>query len=755
MKRILWVFAPLFGLFADVLSAQPQMFQRLSYPVEINGSNLKYPFAGGFNAPQFSEADLNHDGIQDLVVFDRSGNSLQTFLNHGTANTVDYTYAPEFACYFPEMIDYVVMRDFNKDGAADIFTSSIAQGRQEIQAYKGYYDGNVLKFTPYQFSQPGCALCDPLYVYYPDEDQPGNWNNLPINPGDIPAFDDINGDGDIDIVTFEAAAGGYVWLLENQSVELGLGLDVMRFRLVTQCWGGFYESGMDECYCDLGTSVGCCYPCLAGAADERNLHPGSTLLTYDQDGDGDKEIVLGDVSFSCLNYLENGGNNNSAWMTSQQSNFPAYDVPAHLNVFPAAFYVDLDNDGKKDLIASPNNPTIGEDQKNVWFYKNTGTNNVQHFELQQKDLFTKDMIDIGTVAHPALADVNGDGLIDLVVGNYGYFTPGVAVNARLFLFLNTGTPTQPQFKLTDSDWLGMSEFTTGDYDFAPAFGDIDGDGALDVVVGSNIGGFYCYRNQAGPDEPMNLTRDFDIMWVQMDVVGSVSTPVIYDLDQDGLVDIIAGERTGYINYFKNNGSSNEPLFPATPTIGKVGQIDTRTPIDAAGYAAPTIVQTQDGPILVTGAQSGQLEAYFIGQDLSATFTATDLKWGNVDAGHRSHPALADLDSDGILEMVVGNYRGGLDVYRTVLQDCSTGVQTPDPLAPTLKISPNPSANWAKLEWPGKSGQWRSFNALGQLVDTGDLGGGISYINVQSWPSGIYMIEVVSGNLREVGKLVRK
>jgi hypothetical protein len=166
------------------------------------------------------------------------------------------------------------------------------------------------------------------------------------------------------------------------------------------------------------------------------------------------------------------------------------------------------------------------------------------------------------------------------------------------------------------------------------------------------------------------------------------------------------------------------------------------------------VQTQDGPILVTGAQSGQLEAYFIDQDLATTFTPTDLKWGNVDVGHRSHPALADLDSDGILEMVVGNYRGGLDVYKTVLQDCSTGVVTPDPLASTLKISPNPTANWAKLEWPGKSGQWRSFNALGQLVDTGDLGGGISYINVQDWPSGIYMIEVAAGNMREAGKLVR-
>ena len=733
--------------------AQIQTFERLSYPVEVNGVSLKYPFLGGLNTPQFSEADLNHDGIQDLVVFDRAGNSLHTFLNSGTPHTVDYTYAPEFTCFFPVLIDYVVMRDFNKDGAADIFTASIAAGRQEIQAYKGYYDGNILKFTPYLFQLPGCTICDPLYIHYPDEDMPGDWNNLPVNKGDIPAFDDINGDGDMDVVTFEAAAGGHIWLLENQSVELGLGLDDMRFRLVTQCWGGMYESGLESCYCDLAPTPDCCAPCAIGDADDRNLHPGSTLMTYDHEGDGDKEIVLGDVSFSCLNYLENGGSNTHAWMTSQQTNFPEYNVPLDLAVFPAAYYLDMNNDGKKDLVVAPNNPTIGEDRKNVWYYENTASAG-HYFEFRQRDLFTENMVDIGTMSHPAFADVNGDGLTDLVVGNYGYYSGGVAVNARLFLFLNTGTPTLPQFRLADSDWLGMSEFTTGDYDFSPTFGDLDGDGALDVVVGSNIGGLYCYRNQAGPDEPMNLIRDFNVMWVQMDVVGSVSTPFIYDLDQDGLVDLVVGERTGYVNFFRNNGSSTEPIFPAIPTYGKVGQIDTRTLEDAAGYCAPVIIQTQDGPIMVVGTQGGHLEAYFVAQNLEDPYPPTDLKWGNIDLGSRSHPAIADLDSDGKLEMVVGNYRGGLSLFKTELTDCSTSVITPNPLPSTLKISPNPTSNWAKIEWPGKSGTWRAFNTLGQAIGNASIDGGLSFIDVKNWPSGLYTIEVLSGKQREVGKLVR-
>jgi hypothetical protein len=755
MMRKIWAKACCLIFLSVPSFAQEMQFQLLNYPVTINNVLLKYPFVGGFNNPQLSEADLNNDGILDLVIFDRAGDNLQTFLNNGTANTVDYIHAPEYACHFPVMQEYLVMRDFNQDGAYDIFTSSVAPGRQDIQVYRGYFENNALKFTSYIFNIPGCSGCDPLYIHYPDEDQPGNWNNLPINPGDIPAFDDINGDGDIDIITFEASAGGYVWLLENQSVEMGLGLDNLRFRLETQCWGGFYESGAEECYCDLGSTPDCCAPCAVGGADDRgNLHPGSTIMTFDQEGDGDKEVVLGDVSYSCLNYLENGGTNTKAWMNVQQIDFPSYDEPVYLNVFPAAFYLDLNNDGKKDMIAAPNNPTIGEDRSNIWFYKNTATTG-HHFELQAKNEITREMIDLGTVAHPAFADVNGDGLTDLVVGNYGFFTPGVAVNARLTLFVNTGTPTAPQFELADSDWLGMSEFTTGDYDFSPTFGDIDSDGALDVIVGSNIGGVYCYRNSAGPGEAMVLTRDQDVMWVLMDVVGSVSTPFLYDVDQDGLIDLLIGERTGFVNYFRNNGTATEPLFPAVPTFGKVGQIDTRLPVDAAGYCAPVVVQTEDGALLVCGAQGGQLEAYFFSPNIEETFVPTDLNWGNIDVGSRSHPALADLDNDGILEMVVGNTRGGLTMYKTVLKDCTTSVVTPQPKSPALKIGPNPAADRVKMEWPGKSGQWRAYNALGQLVASGALEAGVAYLSARNWPSGMYLMEVIAGQERATGKLVRQ
>ncbi|MFM8488673.1 MAG: T9SS type A sorting domain-containing protein, partial [Bacteroidota bacterium] len=195
---------------------------------------------------------------------------------------------------------------------------------------------------------------------------------------------------------------------------------------------------------------------------------------------------------------------------------------------------------------------------------------------------------------------------------------------------------------------------------------------------------------------------------------------------------------------------------AVPEIGRVGQVDARTPFDAAGYCAPAIIQTTDGPLLLIGTQGGHLEAYFISQNLQDTFFLTDARWGGLDVGNRSHPALADLDSDGILEMALGNARGGLTIYKTVLQDCSVSATEPPASGPELKISPNPVLQWARIEWQGHSNaSWRAFNALGQLTAEGKLDASTGYLDVKTWPSGVYFIEAVSGRERQSGRLVKQ
>lgn len=287
---------------AVVSAQQLQMFQRLTAPVFKTGVELEYPFAGGLNNPQFSPADLNNDGIQDLVIFDRGGNVVLTFLNRGIPGETSYKFVPEYACFFPKLVDFVLLRDFNQDGAADIFCSSIPDGSQEMQIFQGYFDNNVLKFVPYKFDYPGCDYCDPYEIWYPSLSGPGNWSNLPVSKSDIPSVDDIDGDGDLDLVTFAAGNTTNLWMLRNESVEMGYGLDSLIYRVVDNCWGRFYENGMEGCRARLSCHPDSCGPCSfefkAVAESREERHPGATVLTYDQEGDGDKDLIWGNISRS-------------------------------------------------------------------------------------------------------------------------------------------------------------------------------------------------------------------------------------------------------------------------------------------------------------------------------------------------------------------------------------------------------------------------------------------------------------------------
>ena len=85
----------------------------------IDGSDtLTNPWTGGFNAVQISKMDLNFDSLEDLFVFDRTGNKITTFINNGST----YSYAPEYEQLFPQSLsDWVLLRDYNNDNKKDIF----------------------------------------------------------------------------------------------------------------------------------------------------------------------------------------------------------------------------------------------------------------------------------------------------------------------------------------------------------------------------------------------------------------------------------------------------------------------------------------------------------------------------------------------------------------------------------------------------------------------------------------------------------
>ena len=117
----------LFLLFSFCTKAQLYFSENNSVKnnsVKVNSTedSCDFPWTGGMNSCQFSDIDLNLDGIMDLFVFDRYGNRILTFINGGTPDSVDYSYAPQYKENFPKLYDWVILEDYNADGKKDIFT---------------------------------------------------------------------------------------------------------------------------------------------------------------------------------------------------------------------------------------------------------------------------------------------------------------------------------------------------------------------------------------------------------------------------------------------------------------------------------------------------------------------------------------------------------------------------------------------------------------------------------------------------------
>ena len=245
---------------------------------------------------------------------------------------------------------------------------------------------------------------------------------------DYPSISDIDGDGAVDILTF-FGLGSYIEYHRNLSVQDYGNCDSLDYKLTSSCWGGFKESAYSD---SITLNVPCPYknsqmpfPCSETKNDPK--HVGSTLLTLDLNNDGVKDLLTGGINFPNMIALYNGGTKDSAHMISVDTLFPSYSKPIHLYEFPCPFFIDMDNDSINDLVVSPFDPTnnpayvVADNFHNVWYYKNEGTNSSPNFQFVTDRFFVSEMISVGSNSFPVIYDVNGDGLPDLLIGNFGYY----------------------------------------------------------------------------------------------------------------------------------------------------------------------------------------------------------------------------------------------------------------------------------------------------------------------------------------------
>ena len=240
----------------------------------------------------------------------------------------------------------------------------------------------------------------------------------------------------------------------------------------------------------------------------------------------------------------------------------------------APAFVDIDNDGDLDAF-------VGTAAGSLQFHENTGDAANPTFVERTGGLNPLSSVDVGFISAPAFVDIDNDGDFDLFIGS---------TSGSVFFFENNGSAASASFIERTGSSNPLNDSVIGGIvsdDSTPAFVDIDNDGDFDVFIGDLFGTVHFFRN-SDPDTPSFTSPPGAQNPLKDASIGFSSAPTFGDFDGDGDFDCMVGELDGKVFYYENAGTAMNASF--TQITGEANPLDG---ISVPGRSTPAMVDIDD------------------------------------------------------------------------------------------------------------------------------------------------------------------
>ena len=556
--------------------------------VDVDGRPYEQPFLGGLNVPRPQFVDIDDDGDPDLFLQENPGR-VSFHENVGTVAEARFEWRTDHYGSL-ELGDWFRFVDIDGDGDSDLLTES--------------------RYSRVRYYRNDGSASSPLFVMAEDTLRDVTGEPVFSDRQNNPNVADIDCNGRLDL--FIGRLDGSVTRYELDHLD---DARIPRFRFVEDRFQG-----------------------ISIVAQFGSMHGANGLAFFDVDSDGDLDFFWGDFFEAGLLLIENTGSCEEPNLRGEPVRFPLND-PVETSGYNVPVFADIDGDGDQDLVmgvlggAFDSNRTSAD---NLYYLRNEGTGG---FRLVTRRFLS--MIDVGTESYPALVDIDADGDLDLVVSNK--IDPISPTASRLFIFRNTGTAVSPQF--AEEERLDFGNY----YHYAPAFGDLDGDGDLDMLLGTWNKGMALFWNVGTREHPEFVEHVPSFVTLTR---GSNSAPDLADLDGDGDLDLLVGEASGTLNYYRNDGGPTSPQFTLVS--------DEFDGIDVGRRSVPRLVDLDgDGDFdLVVASESGATFFYVNeGSRSTPAFVLDESR--TIQLPFFAVPTFGDLDGDGDLDLLSGGDGGGL------------------------------------------------------------------------------------------------